>query len=421
MPGPRPVPTIAAAALLILGAACARRPPPLTFPPGPPPGLDEPAWPAAAEQHGGAPIVEGNAVQVLVNGREIFPAMLGAIRSARRSVTYAQFSYKEGAISARLADTLAERCRDGVRVHVLIDGWGARWMPDHYVAGLRRAGCQVRDDFRPLRPGGLGRANFRNHRKLLVVDGRVGFTGGSVVAPGFEGDADAPDRWRETDVRVEGPIVRHLQAAFAAQWLEATGARLQGDDYYPPLAPRGPVAAQVVASAPVDHDLSVYRLFRFVIASARRSIWVTNQYLLLDDGMAGALAAAARRGVDVALIVPGRPTNGLVHAAGQRGLGRLLEAGVEIYAYQASHLHAKTMVVDGRWATIGSANLDPRSLFLNDELNLALYDRGVAAELETLFARDLARARRVTPAGWAGRPISVRLLGWLLAPVWSQL
>lgn len=412
-------PALAAAwALLALAvAACGRLPPHLAVPSVP---IGDRAWAATAAAHLSAPVVGGNRVEVLQDGEEIFPAMLAAIASARSTVTYEQFVYKDGAVSQALTEAFAERCRAGVRVHVLIDAYGARFMPDAYVTQLRRAGCQVVDAFRPLRPAALGRANFRTHRRVLVVDGRVGFTGGSGVFPGSLGAGTPADRWRETDLRIEGPAVHQLQGAFAEHWQEATGVVLGGAPYYPALEPAGPVAAQIVRSSPVQGNHAIYTLLRLAIAGARRSIYITNQYLILDEGTRQALARAVQRGVDVVVLMPARPTNRLVRLAEQAGMGTLLAAGVEVYEYTGGLLHAKTMVVDGVWATIGSANLDPRSFALNDELNAVVHDPDVAARMEAAFAADLARAPRLTMEAWRERRLG-RFLGWLLTPIHGQL
>ncbi|MGH7279572.1 MAG: phospholipase D-like domain-containing protein, partial [Candidatus Rokuibacteriota bacterium] len=276
------------------------------------------------------------------------------------------------------------------------------------------------EHFRPVSRAALHRFNYRNHRRVLVVDGRVGFTGGSGVGWEWMGNG-LGERWRDTDVRVAGPVVRQIQGAFAENWFEATGVLLGGEAYYPPSVMAGDVRAQAVRSAPVDGNVSMYSLFLLAITAARRSIHITNQYLVLDDALTAALVGAARRGVEVRLILPGQPTNPLVHAAGHRDVGRLLAAGIELYGYTAGRLHAKTMVVDRRWATVGSTNLDPRSFALNDELNLVAYDDVVARRLEAIFAEDLARSRPITRAEWEDTPLGVRLLGLLLTPFRGQL
>jgi cardiolipin synthase len=403
--------------LLLLTIGCARLPPPLVLPSV---GIDEPAWRATTEVHTSSPVVAGNAVVILHDGPEIFPAMLAAIRSARHTITYEQFVYKDGAISGVLAEAFADRCRAGVAAHILIDGYGVRWLPAELRELMEAAGCEFAV-LRPLNVCHLFEVNYRTHRRILVVDGRVGFTGGSGVGDRWFGTED-PYRWRETDVQVEGPVVRWLQGAFAEHWLEATGVLLAGDDYYPPLAPVGTVDAQVVRSSPsTGNTAMMYTLHMLAIAAARRSIRITNQYLVLDDQMTAALIGAVRRGVEVEIIIPARPTNILVFAAGRARLDRLLRGGVKVYAYEDRLLHAKTMVIDGAWATVGSTNLDPRSFFLNDELNLVIHDRRVASRLEVIFAEDLAGSQPLTLVRWRERSPWLKLLGWLTAPIRSQL
>jgi len=407
----------AGVAALSLAAGCAHVPPRVEVPDLP---ISHPAWRAALAEQTASPVVGGNAVEVLLDGPEIFPAMLAAIESARRSITYEQFVYKEAPISLALVRALAERCRAGVSVHVLLDGWGVRWFPAAYRERLLAAGCEFAV-FRPLSLRTLGVANHRNHRRILVVDGRVAFTGGSGVGDQWLGDGDVARRWRETDVRFEGPVVHQAQRAFAAHWREATGRTLAGEAYYPELPAAGAVLAQVVTSSPAAGDRSLHALHAAAIRAARRAIAITNQYLLLDDRLAGALVGAARRGVDVDVVAPAMPTNRLVYAAGHARLDRLLLGGVRVWGYQASPLHAKTMVVDGVWATVGSTNLDPRALEINEELNLVVHDAGVAARLEAAFADDLARSRPVTYEAWRRRELWVRLLGILTVPIRSQL
>ena len=368
----------------------------------------------------------GNSATLLLNGDEIFPAQLEAIRSARRTISYAQYFYEEGPIGQEIAAALAERCRAGVRAHVLLDGFGALAMPAAYREAMTEAGCEV-TSFRPLSPLsvlgalGLGRANKRNHRRVLVVDGAIGFTGGSGVSPKWMGDGRTTGRWRDTDVRIEGPIVSRLQGAFVENWLEATGNVLGGDAYFPPLPRRGPVSAQIVRSSPAGGSFSMYTMFLLAMSSARKSIYITNPYFLPDPRMTRVLTEAPRRGVRVVVLLPGAIDNNIVRHASRSQFGALLEAGVEIYEYQAGLLHAKTMTVDGIWATIGSTNLDTRSFALNEELNAVLYNTEVAGRLEQVFADDLTYSRKVDHAEWRGRGFFNRMLEVLSFPVREQL
>jgi cardiolipin synthase A/B len=368
----------------------------------------------------------GNIVDLLLNGDEIFPAALGAIRSARETITYAQYFYEEGAIGLEVAEALAERCRAGVRVHVLLDGFGTLLIPAEYRDSMTRAGCEV-STFRPLSPlalltpFGFGKSNNRSHRRILVVDGRVGFTGGVGVSPKWLGNGRKKGHWRQTDVRMEGPVVASLQGAFVENWLEATGNVLGGEPYFPKPSRRGSVVAQVVRSSPGGGSFSMYTMFLLAMSSARRSIYITNPYFLPDDRMTRALTEASERGVRVVLLLPGEIDNNIVRQASRSQFGELLEAGIEIYEYQAGLLHAKTMTVDGMWATIGSTNLDTRSFVLNDEVNAVVYHNQVVGQLEKVFADDLTYSRKIDLEEWRNRGYLDHGLEILSLPVRPQL
>jgi cardiolipin synthase len=307
-----------------------------------------------------------------------------------------------------------------VPAHVLLDGFGSLAMRPEDARTMETAGCQI-VYFRPLGPHTVHKANNRNHRRILVVDGRRGFTGGSGVSRQWMGDGRTADHWRDTDVAVEGPVVQYLQGAFAEQWLEATGVVLGGEPYFPRLSPAGTVHAQVLKSTPAGGGSALYTALLLAIASAQRSIFITNPYFLPDAKMQEALAAAARRSVRVVVLAPSNSDSNLVRAASRRQYGGLLRAGVEFHEYQPGLLHAKTMVIDGVWATVGSANLDNRSFALNDELNLVVYDRGFAARLEAVFAEDLAHATPVTYEAWRHRSVAERLLEILALPLHDTL
>ena len=369
------------------------------------------------EAYTSAPIVPGNTVEILLNGEQIFPAVVEAIRSARRTITYAQYFYEEGAVAGEIAEALAERCRAGVGVNVLLDSFGTLGMPEAYVDLLRRSGCHV-TYFRPLARSIFQRASYRNHRRILVVDGRIGFTGGSGVSRKWMGNGRVADHWRDTDVRMEGPVVEYLQGAFAENWLEASGIVLGGDAYFPrPLAAPGSVHAQVVRSSPREGSFAMYTLFLLAIAAARESISITNPYFVPDDKMREALTQAARRGVRVTVLVPGAIDHNLVRQASRANFGALLEAGVEIHEYGPALLHAKTMVIDELLATVGSTNLDNRSFALNDELNLVVYNRGIARTMEATFRDDVAHATRLTYDRWRARGVVDRFFELLAAPI----
>jgi cardiolipin synthase len=378
--------------------------------------LGAPSFYPTLEAYAGAPIVGGNSVRILLNGEEIFPSMVEAVRSARTSISYAQYYYEEGPVARELAEALAERCRVGVGVNVLLDGVGTLSMPSEYMDLMRHAGCHV-VVFRPVRPWAVHRANNRNHRRILVVDGRIGFTGGSGVSRKWMGNGRVEHHWRDTDVRVDGPVVDWLQAAFAENWLQTTGVALGGEAYFPrPNPPRGSVAVQVVRSSPAEGDFAMYTTFLLAVSSARRSIRITNPYLLLDERLTTALLERVRRGIQVQILVPGAIDHNYVREASRASWGPLIRGGVKMYEYVPALLHAKTMVIDGVWATIGSTNLDNRSFALNEELNVVIYDDGVGRRLEAVFADDLAHAREVTYQAWKNRGFKARLLELLVTP-----
>jgi cardiolipin synthase len=407
---------ISLAALLAVG--CAQVRPPLTLPPL---EVGDPVFVATLAAYTGAPVVGGNQIDVLLNGDDIFPAKLEAIRAAKKTINYAQYVFEEGEPSDELVRALAERCRAGVRANVLLDAVGAIGMPAAYREMMVDAGCRV-ETFRPLSPFALDRVNNRNHRRILVVDGRVGVTGGSGTSGKWSGNGRAEGHWRDTDVRIKGPVVEQLQGAFAENWLEATSIALGGDDYFPrPLERSGNAEAQAVRSSPAGGGTAMSALFLLAIASARHSIYITNPYFVPDDQILETLVQAAHKGVRVVVLLPGAIDHNIVRQASRSELGRLMQAGIEIYEYRAAMLHAKTMVIDGVWATVGSTNLDRRSFALNDELNLVAYDETIARRLERVFQQDLSHSRKLTYDGWRRRGVLSRMLELLAIPVRDQL
>ena len=412
---------VAAGALLALtlaGGGCSRVQPHLELPAL---QMGEPAFRSTLVAYTGNAVVPGNRVEVLLNGDQIFPAKIAAIRAARKSITYAQYVFEEGAPAADTAQALAERCRAGLPVHVLLDAVGALAMPVQYRDWMVEAGCQVAS-YRPLTPWTFDRVNERNHRRILVVDGVVGFTGGSGTSGKWSGNGKQDGHWRDTDVRVGGPVVEQLQGAFAENWLEATGVALGGPAYFPrPLEVKGGVDAQVVRSSPAGGSVAMYTMFLLAMTAARRSIYITNPYFVPDEKMVETLIQARRRGVRVVLLLPGAIDHNLVRQASRGGFGRLLKEGIEIHEYKPAMLHAKTMVIDSMWATVGSTNLDRRSFALNEELNLVIYDAGVARRLEQVFEKDLSESGVVTYKRWASRGLMSRVLEFLAVPVRDQL
>lgn len=376
--------------------------------------------------HTDAPIMGGNKIDVLLNGEQTFPAMLKAIRGARKSITYAQYLYQDGAIAYELAEAFAERCRAGLTVKLLLDSHGGGKIPEDIPQLLTDSGCQL-EWFRRVRlfqfitPWELLNYNYRNHRRILVIDGTLGFTGGHGVAEEWTGDGRTDGKWRDTDVRIEGPIVQQLQAAFVESWRDTTGHILGGDLYFPALKPVGKVNAQIVKSSPLGGTYESYMLLLLSISSARKSIHLSNPYFLPDERMQEALLDAVKRGVSVVVLTPGKIDHKLVYWASRRGFEPLLLGGIQIYEYQAALMHAKTMVVDGVWAHVGTTNLDNRSFALNEEINLIAYDHAVAGELEKAFADDLKYSKKLTYEAWKARPWREKFLELFTIPLKEQL
>jgi cardiolipin synthase len=388
--------------------------------------LGEPSFFPTIAAHTGAPIVGGNRIQILLNGEQTFPAMLKAIRSARKSITYAQYLFQDGAITDELATAFAERCRAGVQVKLLIDSHGGGKVSADIPEMINGAGCEW-EWFRRIKlfqfitPWELLRYNYRNHRRILVIDGRIGFTGGHGVSDAWTGDGRTDDFWRDTDVKVEGPIVQQLQAAFVDSWRETTGNVLGGETYFPAIEAKGDAYTQVVSSSPFGGSFQSYMLFLLSISSARKSIHISNPYFLPDDRMQQALLNAVKRGVRVVALLPGKIDHKLVYWASRKGFGPLLLGGIEIFEYQAALLHAKTMIVDGVWATVGSTNLDNRSFALNEEINLVAYDREIAGRLERAFEEDLKHAKKLTYEAWQARSWHEKFLEFFTIPIKEQL
>lgn len=351
----------------------------------------------------------GNRVTVLRNGLEIFPAMLEQIEKAEQNICLSAYIWWSGEAADNIGAALARRARDGVQVNVLLDSWGSAKLNRGVVAMLEQAGAQVAW-FRPLRSVQIGKANNRMHRRILVIDGRVAFAGGVGIAEPWEGDCEEPGRWRESHVRVEGPAVRDLAGGFLENWSEATGQVLD-PSHFPPLLPlEGGVPVLVTRSSATGGNTSNEYLFLAAIAGARRRLWITTAYFAPHRGFVDALCAAAGRGVDVRVLVNGRPIDKeVVRKAGQRSYGRLLKAGVRMFEYQKARLHAKVMIVDDGWANVGSANFDNRSFALEEEINVSIESREIAQQLAAHFLDDLNDSKEMDLERWKNRPLLPRM------------
>ena len=369
----------------------------------------------------GPALVPGNRTRALVNGDEIFPEMLAAIRGARRSITFEMYIYWKGSVGEQFTAALEERARSGVKVHVIIDALGSQKIEKSVIGRLRDAGARV-VLYNPVRWDTIARMNNRTHRKIMVIDGALGYTGGAGIGDEWSGDAQDAAHWRDTHFRLEGPAVAQMQAAFMENWIEVTGEVLHGPDYFPELRPAGGELAQFMVSSPGGGGESAQLLYLMSIAAARRSIQLSAAYFVPDDNEVRQLVEAAARGVRVQIIVPGPITDtAAVRRASRSTWGELLRAGVEIYEYQPTFYHVKVMTVDGLWVTAGSTNFDTRSFSTNDEANLNVYDRAFAAAQERIFEQDLERSRRITLEQWERRPFSEKLWDHALGLLSSQL
>ena len=365
----------------------------------------------------GPGIVGGNAVTELLNGDQIFPPMLAAIQGAKKSITFETYIYWSGDIGKQFADALSERARAGVRVHVLLDWVGSANMDESYLTEMKEAGVQI-EKFHKPHWYNLARLNNRTHRKLLVVDGQVGFTGGVGIAPHWMGNAQDPDHWRDSHYLVRGPVVAQMQATFLDNWLKVTGKVLHGELYFPPIAPAGAQKAQMFSSSPSSGSESMQLMYHLAITAAERSIDLSVAYFVPDELTQKHLMDALARGVRVRFITPGEHTDtDTVKAASRATWGPLLQAGALIYEYQPTMYHCKVMIVDQLLVSVGSTNFDNRSFRLNDEANLNVYDAAFARRQTEVFEDDLKRSRRVTYEEWLNRPLREKahekLTGWL--------
>lgn len=369
----------------------------------------------------GPAIVPGNRVEDLHNGDQIFPAMLQAIRAARRTITFETYIYWSGGIGKELAEALAERARGGVTVSVLLDWVGSLKMDEALIQLMKDAGARVHR-YRPLHWYNLGRMNNRTHRKLLVVDGRVGFTGGVGVAEKWTGHAQDPDHWRDMHFRLEGPAVAQFQAAFNDNWIKATGEVLNGADYFPPLARAGDMDAHMFIASPAGGSESMHLMYLMGIAAAEQSIDLQASYFVPDALIHKALIAARQRGVRIRILVPGKHIDSdTVRLASKAEWGPLLQAGVEIHEYLPTMMHNKLLIIDREMVSVGSTNFDVRSFRLNDEASLNVYDRSFAQKMTRVFEEDLKHSERYTYETWAARPLKDKLIERFVLPIKSQL
>lgn len=369
----------------------------------------------------GPPVVGGNRFEVLVNGDEIFPSMLAGIRSAQHTITFETFIYWSGAIGEEIARALADKARAGVAVHVLLDWVGSSKMDKRYQRMLREAGAQLVLYHKPHWTG-LGRMNDRTHRKLLVIDGRIGFTGGVGIADEWTGHAQDEKHWRDTHFRIEGPAVGQMQAVFMDNWVKSTGNVLHGSRYFPEIDAAGNGLAHMFSSSPSGGSDDMELMYLMAITAAARSIHLSTAYFVPGKLTINAIVEAVKRGVKVRIITPGkRIDTHTVREASRACWGSLLAAGAKMYEYQPTMFHCKLIVVDDYLVSVGSTNFDSRSFKLNDEANLNIYDRDFARRQTAIFDADVALAKRITLEDWRRRSLREKLLEHAAALLDSQL
>ncbi len=355
----------------------------------------------------GQDLTSGNRCRLLENGDQMFPAMLSAIRQAHSTINVEMYIFTSDATGVRFARAIEERARAGVTCRVLVDGWGSHNLSPVLEAEMKQAGVEFAR-FRPI----LLFHKFKNrtHRKILVVDGRTAFIGGEGFDDRWAGDADSPSHWHDVAVQVDGPVVAQFQRIFSQNWIHWKRSVPAGPGDYPALPPEGSDDAMALASSFGSRNSACALALGLMVHGACRRIWIESAYFIPSDSFVRELAEAGERGVDVQLVVPGRRIDTFfIRPVARATYGKLLKAGVRIYEYQPTMMHAKTMVIDSLWSTVGSINIDNRSFLLNDEANVSVRSAAFAQELETMFERDRAKSREVTLAEWQARSLWKRL------------
>lgn len=385
--------------------------------PGP---LNSPEFIKEIEALSGSRIEPHTHIQELPNGTVYYPMELKAIATAQKSIDWEAYIFEKGEIAQRIVDALTERARAGVEVNLVLDAVGSLSTPKKFFDGLKQAGGHV-SWYHPVRWYNWPRANNRTHRELIVIDGKIGFLGGAGVADHWWHGVKKDPPWRDTMFEVTGDAVRSMQGTFVENWLESSGDILTGEKYFSSTQNADGAVSMVIDSSPSEGGSTRARiLFQTLIASAQKTIDITTPYFLPDESLRRELArAVTERKVRVRILVPGKHSDHGMTRSSSRGLyGDLLKAGAEIHEYLPAMIHAKLMVVDGLWCVVGSTNLDHRSFGLNDEVNLAAVDEGLATSIEQDFQKDLSQSRRVTLQEWQSRSLwerGMESLGWLIA------
>ena len=372
--------------------------------------IKDPQFPRSMSALLGPAFLDGNEVKVLVNGDKIFPEMLSAIRAAKQTITFETFIYWGDSIGHEFAEALIERARAGVKVHVLLDWLGSVKMEQKELDSMLAAGVEIQRYHKP-HWSHLTRLNNRTHRKLLIIDGEVGFTGGVGIADQWRGDARNPDEWRDTHFKVTGPVVAQMQAVFLDNWIKSTGQVLHNQNYFPSLKKTGTMPAQMFSSSPNGGGDSMVLMYAMAITAAEESIDISSAYFVPDEFTTKALIAAAKRGVKVRIITPGEYIDtDLVRRASRSGWGQMLKANIKIAEYAPTMYHCKVLIVDKLMVSVGSTNFDNRSFRLNDEANLNVLDENFARLQLNIFESDWLKSSQITYEQWLKRPFGEKVL-----------
>ncbi len=380
----------------------------------------DPAFFGSTHAAGDPVPVAGNKITLLHNGAA-FPAMLKAIAAAKKCINFEAYIFHSGEVGDQFIEALVARAQSGVEVRMMLDGVGSgRALDGEDVRKLKDGGCKFAY-FHPTRALRVDRLNRRSHRRILVVDGRVGFTGGIGFADEWQGNADSENHWREVHAELEGPIVAKLQAAFQQHWLAETSEVLTGEAQFPRLESAGPLLAQVTGST--EFSVAPLPLIQAIaIASAMKSIFITNPYCTPTEDQVYLLTEAVKRGVDVRMLLPGKHNDQpMTKAAGRGSYGDLLKGGVKIYEYTPTMIHSKTLVVDGMFSMFGTSNLDARSATINEEIDVSVHDENFGKEMDAVFERDLEQSRPYTLENFKSRTLWERFTEWIVIPFHSQL
>jgi cardiolipin synthase A/B len=366
-------------------------------------------------------LLSGNKINLLQNGDEYFPAMLQAIRAARKTINFEAYIFYSDPVGDQFRDALCERAQSGVEVRVLLDGVGSGWrLNNSDVRLMKKAGCKFAY-YHPTHSWRIDRTNRRSHRRILVIDGKLGFTGAIGFAEKWSGHAQDKNHWRDAQMRIQGPLVHKLQAAFQEHWVKTFGEALTGADQFPALSSAGDLKAQLVSSR--SFSMAPIPLIQAVaFTAAQKRIWITNSYCTPTSDQVEQLVKAVQRGVDVRILLPGENNDQpLTKSAGRAAYGKMLEGGVKIFEYQPTMIHEKSMVIDGLFSMFGSSNLDARSSEINEELDAVVYDQEFGGEMEAVFEKDLRQSREYTLQEFKNRSLWERTTEWLMLPFRSQL